>query len=105
MSLKSLSPAAFMFAGMLLLASCANTAHIEKSKGTDLAKYKTYNWVEEEKQPENKSNRGNEIIQQNIQAAVDDQLQKSGWQKVKSNPDVLVSTDIVVEKNQKKQKN
>ena len=41
---------AFAIAGMLLLASCANTAHIEKTNGADLSRYKTYSWVEEGQQ-------------------------------------------------------
>lgn len=104
MALKSLSIGLFALAGMLLLSSCANTAHIEKSQGADLAAYKTYNWVEEENPKETKANRRKEITQQNIQIAVDKQLQKSGWQLVKTNPDVLVSTDLVVEKSQKEQR-
>jgi hypothetical protein len=61
MALKSLNIGAFAFAGMLLLAGCVNTAHIEKSKGTDLAKYRTYSWVEEENQKEKKVNRRTQI--------------------------------------------
>jgi hypothetical protein len=104
MALKSLNIGVFAVAGLLLLSSCANTAHIEKSKGADLARYKTYSWVEEEKLQQNKEARRKEIIQQNIQAAVNKQLQKSGWQLVQSNPDVLVNTDLVVEKNQRQQR-
>ena len=104
MALKSLSIGVFALAGMLLMSSCANTAHIEKSKGADLAVYKTYSWVEEENLKKEKANRRQEISRQNIQAAVDGQLQKSGWRLVPSNPDVLVSTDLVVEKSQKQQR-
>ena len=104
MSLKSLNVGAFVLAGVMAFSSCANTAHIEKSKGANLAAYKTYSWVEEEKPTSKKENRRSEITRQNIQAAVDKQLQKSGWQLVNSNPDVLVSTDLVIEKNQKEQR-
>ena len=104
MALKSLNIGAFALAGILLMSSCANTAHIEKSKGADLAAYKTYSWVEEEKPTEKKEKRRTEITRQNIQIAVDRQLQKSGWRLVQANPDVLVSTDLVVEKSQKEQR-
>ena len=57
MALKSLSIGVFALAGMLLMSSCANTAHIEKSKGADLAVYKTYSWVEEENLKKEKANR------------------------------------------------
>jgi hypothetical protein len=102
MTLKSLSIGMCAIAGLLIFSSCANTAHIEKTQGADLTKYKTYSWVEDENQY-NKSNRRNQISQQNIRAAVDKQLQQSGWHLANVNPDVLVSTDLVVEKNQKKQ--
>jgi len=102
MALKSMNIGAFAIAGMLLLASCANTAHIEKTNGADLSRYKTYSWVEEGQQQGKIRSRRNQITEQNIHAAVDKQLQKSGWTLVESNPDVMVSTDLLVEKNQKK---
>lgn len=102
MALKLLNIGAFAIAGLLIFSSCANTAHIEKTQGTDLTRYKTYSWVEED-QKEKKPNRTRQITQQNIQAAVNKQLQKSGWRLTDSNPDVLVSTDLVIEKNQKQQ--
>lgn len=82
-----------VFAG-LVLASCSNTAHIEKAKNTDLHNYKTYSWLEAETKAGPKLNRRNEIIQQNIHTAVNEQLQKKGWTQVSDNPDVLVSTDM-----------
>lgn len=91
-------------AGLLFLAGCANTSHIEMARGTHLSKYKTYGWVEEEKPAQGKPDRRNDIIRQNIKTAVDEQLQKSGWRQTAVNPDVLVSTDLVVEKNQQQKR-
>lgn len=102
MALKSLNIGAFLIAGLLVLSSCANTAHIEKTQGVNLSRYKTYSWIQEDEK-EKKANRSRQITQQNIQAAVDKQLQKSGWRLVDANPDVLVSTDLVVEKSRKQQ--
>ena len=82
-----------VFAGMML-ASCSNTAHIEKAKNTDLNNYKTYSWLEPEIKKGAKLSRRNEIAQQNMRAAVNEQLQKKGWTQVNDNPDVLVSTDM-----------
>jgi hypothetical protein len=103
MAFKSFRIGMLALAAMLIFASCANTAHIEKSPNADLTRYKTYSWVEPDKKQDKKVNRQQEITQQNIQAAVDEQLQKSGWKSVDDNPDVLVSTDLVVEKNRKQQ--
>jgi hypothetical protein len=85
----------------LLLASCANTAHIEKAKDANLGSYKTYGWVEDEKKGNDQPARPKQIAEQNIRLAVDEQLQKNGLRLVKSNPDVLVNTDFVVEKSNK----
>lgn len=98
---RSFNTVVISLAGIFFLAGCASTAQIDKARDADLSVYKTYGWVEEEKQAT--KNRRTEVAMQNIRSAVDVQLQKSGWKKVDGNPDVLVSTDLVVEKSQKEQ--
>ena len=105
MNRKSVNIAGFVLGSMLFLAGCTTVSHIEMANGTHLSKYKTYGWVDEENAKEGKPDRSRDIIQQNIRAAVDGQLQKSGWRIVTVNPDVLVSTDLVIEKNQQQQRN
>ncbi|CAN5212882.1 hypothetical protein BH11BAC5_BH11BAC5_14120 [soil metagenome] len=97
--------AAFGLAGLLFFASCTTVSHIEMANGSHLSKYKTYGWVDEQNTREGKPDRSKDIIQQNIRTAVDGQLQKNGWRIVTVNPDVLVSADLVVEKNQQQQRN
>lgn len=46
MNMQSLKWGVLAITGFLFLASCSNTAHIEKAKGANLSNYKTYNWVE-----------------------------------------------------------
>jgi hypothetical protein len=101
MKTKPFKLVSFSLAVILFLAGCANNAHIEKAKGADLSKYKTYGWVEPEKTKETKKDRNRDIVEQNIRTAVDEQLQKSGWQFTELNPDVLVSSDLVIEKSKK----
>jgi hypothetical protein len=98
--IKLLNVIAIIFAGMLFT-GCASTAHVEKAKDANLGNYKTYSWVEEEKKSNNKAARHRQIAEQNIRFYVNEQLQKNGLRLVKSNPDVLVSTDFVVEKSDK----
>ena len=87
------------FAGMLFISSCANTAHVEKTPGIDLSKFKTYSWApDDEKAPA--KNRRKQMINHRIHDAVDKQLQKNGLVEVKDNPDVFISTDLVVEKSE-----
>ena len=56
-----------------------------------------------EKTKGNKANRRSDIAAQNIHSAVNEALQKVGWKEVQDNPDVLVSSELLVEKNQKEQ--
>lgn len=94
-----------VIAGLLFLASCSNTAHIEKTKGVNLSNYKTYNWVADDADQRNaKVNRQKQMREQNIRNAIDKQLQKNGWTLSATDPDVLVSADLVVERNQRQQR-
>jgi hypothetical protein len=104
MLLRSIKVTALAFAAAVFLWSCANTAHIEKTPGVDLSKFKTYSWAPDDEQPSSK-NRRKQIINQRIHAAVDKQLQKNGLSEVQSNPDVLVSTDLLVEKSAQEKQN
>jgi hypothetical protein len=85
---------AFVF----LLASCAPTAHIEKDDATDFSSYKTFAWIEKEK------NAKNDITEQKVRDAVSAELEKTaGWKENKRNPDVLLSYDVLVERSVKQQ--
>lgn len=88
---------------VLLFAGCAGTAHIEKDKSADFSKYKTYAWVEKPEEKGAQKARRSQLTEANIRNAVDAQLQKAGWQKVNTKPDVMVNYELMVEKNQKQQ--
>ena len=92
--------------GMVALASafimgCSTTAHVEKAKNADLSRYKTYTWIDKENQ--DKLNHQNDIFESNIRSSVDEQLQRNGFHYVKSNPDILLSYDLLVERATRKQ--
>ena len=89
--------AAFVFAG------CASTAHVEKDKNADFSKYQTYSWVDKPVVKQEKKNRRNDLTETNIRNAVNEQLQKKGWKETRSNPDVVINYELVVEKNQVQQ--
>ena len=96
--LKSFYVLAFS-AGALLLGSCGTSAHIEKDESANLQNYKTYLWIDKE----NKGKVNNEIAAQNLKVIVNDELQKNGFREVKNNPDLLLSYDLLVEKNVREQ--
>ena len=86
---------AFVF----LLASCAPTAHIEKDDNTNFSNYKTFAWIDKDGEGKKDRNRSNDLTEQKIRDAVNKELEKSaGWRESKSNPDVLLSYDVLVEK-------
>lgn len=82
-------------AGFLTLLACSPAAHIEKDKNTDFSKYKTYSWMENDRSRKTKVNN---LAEQNIREAVNEQLQKEGWQEVRNQPDVLIGYDVLVER-------
>ncbi len=97
MLLKKLRYTLIATASLLLISSCANTAHVVKTPGINLDSFKTYSWSIEDEKTRTK-NRKKELLDQRIHAAVDKQLQKQGLTEVNDNPDLMISTDLVIEK-------
>jgi len=88
------------FAGMaIILTGCAETAHVIKDNSVVMARYKTYAWVQKEVPKDAKPNHERELVEQNIRTAVAEQLQKRGYVETATDPELLVSTDMLVEKN------
>lgn len=84
---------------VFLLASCASTAHIEKDDNTDFTQYKTYAWAEKEG-GNKKGTKASDLAEQKIRDAVDKELERTaGWRESKSDPDVLLSYDVLVERS------
>jgi len=98
----------FKFWGLIVIAfvfliSCTSTAHVERDKNTDLSKYKTYTWVDRDSVKS--SNHRTDIAEQTIRSSVNEELEKSGLREVKENPDLLLTYDLLVEKNVRHQNN
>lgn len=88
---------------IVLLSSCANSAHIEKDPSANLANYKTYSWISNSDKDSVRHDHRNDLAEANIRYAVNQELQKNGYSEVKRNPDLLLTYDLLVEKNVKKQ--
>lgn len=101
--LRSLKLWSGSLAFVFLLASCGTTAHIEKDDNTDFTKYKTFAWVEKEGK-DKKDRKNSDLTEQKIRNAVSKELEKTaGWRESKSNPDVLLTYDVLVERSVKQQ--
>lgn len=85
---------------VLLLASCAPTAHIEKDDAADFTRYRTFAWLDKDGEGKKDRNRSNDLLEEKVKAAVSRELEKSsGWKQTKNNPDVLLSYDVLVERS------
>ncbi len=112
---------------VLLMVGCAAPAYVEKDDTADFTQYKTFAWVtseskdnsseskdkkddrkeeknagrkddRKEEQKETKSRR-NDLMDKQVQQSVNKELEKQGWKEDKSRPDVLISYDLLVERN------
>ena len=90
----------------LLLAGCASVAHVEKDRTANFSNYHTYAWVDTKDNKEDSSRTPvSDLTERNIREAVNAELAKSGWREAKHKPDVLLSYDVLVERNIKDDRN
>ncbi len=87
-----------MTAFAAVLTGCASVAHVERDETVNLSDYKTYAWAAT---GEDDSKKATDLTTRKIYTAINTELSKEGWREVKSNPDVLVSYDVLVERNEK----
>ena len=88
----------------IFLSGCGSTAHVEKDSSAKLSSYKTYGWIDNAGVKKAKSDPRRDLAEQNIRKAVNEQLQKKGYVESTTAPDLLVSSDLLVEKSQKEEK-
>jgi len=89
---------------VFLMAGCSTPAYVEKDDGVNLSSYKTYMWVETMPSQNNESKRATAFADLSVHNSVNAELQKWGWVEVRDNPDVLISYDVLVERNVETQK-
>ena len=82
----------------LLVAGCANVAHIEKDETVNFNNPRTYSWVISKDEAADTSVKVVSFTEQNVRKAVNAELVKQGWKEVKARPDVLLSYDVLVER-------
>ncbi|MBC7904343.1 MAG: DUF4136 domain-containing protein [Gemmatimonadaceae bacterium] len=99
MKTTSLAILGSLIIATFMLVSCSPTAHIEKDSNTDFGKYRTFAWIDHEKE----DGKASGLEGQNVHNAVANELEKIGLREVKSNPDVLVNYDVLVERANRKQ--
>lgn len=84
---------------VLAVVSCSPTAYVEKDPSVNMGSYDTYAWVDSRASQDNKGSDPTAFAQLSVQNEVNAQLQKKGWRLDNKNPDLLLSYDILVERN------
>ncbi|MES1215886.1 MAG: DUF4136 domain-containing protein [Bacteroidota bacterium] len=85
------------FAG-LLIAGCSNPVYVQKDDSVNLENYHTYMWVDTRANENDNSARAAAFADISVHNAVNSELNKLGWREVSSDPDALVSYDLLVER-------
>lgn len=92
-------PAAMLISAALIISGCSTPAYVEKDTSTNLSDYQTYMWVDVQASEDDASSRATSFADISVHNSVNEGLQRWGWREVNENPDVLVSYDVLVERN------
>src|SRR5436305_12822793 len=87
---------AVLLSSAVTLVSCSSPVYVQKDESANLAKYHTYMWVETQRDQNDKRKNASAFAEVAIHNAADNVLSKRGWRQVTSNPDVLLSYDVLV---------
>jgi hypothetical protein len=88
---------------ILAFSSCSPTAYVEKDPSVNLGNYNSFAWVDSRATQDDNGKNPAAFAQLSVQNEVNQQLQKKGWRLDNKNPDVLLSYDILVERNVQQQ--
>jgi hypothetical protein len=97
--MKKLSIVTMLVCAAAVFYSCSTPAYVEKDSSANLSSYKTYMWVDIKASENDASSRATAFADVSVHNSVNAELNKWGWQEVTDNPDVLVSYDVLVERN------
>jgi hypothetical protein len=98
---------AHVFLGSILILAaiaftgCGVPAHVEKDPSVNLRNYKTFAWLTDHNGSYKEGKGYQNFQEKNLRELVNKQLEKNGFRMVRSNPDVLIDYDIMVENDVK----
>jgi hypothetical protein len=91
-----------LFGLIVLLGGCGTIAKVQKDETANIASIQTYAWAEKNKEQQKGIN---DLTDRNIKNSINNKLQEMGLREVKSNPDVLVTYDVLLQKEQRVDQN
>lgn len=95
--MKTLKYICFGFIVAFAIASCATTVHVEKDGSVNFKNYKTYMWVDTRYKQDDNAVRPSSYGDITVRNTANASLQNAGWREVSSDPDILVSYDVLVQ--------
>lgn len=103
MKRRNLGISSLMLIATIVLAGCGVQSYVEKDPSVDLKRYKTFAWINEQGTKRESGKPYKDFKETYLMDLVSKELEKNGWQKVKSNPDVLIDYDIMIEKEARRE--
>lgn len=105
--MKTMKCTATLVLVIFLQIACSRTAYVQKDSDIDFSKIKTYSWVrtQADKERNTASIRNEDLTNRKIRQSIDRSLAEKGWREVKTNPDVYLVYDVMIEKENKTDRN
>lgn len=97
MKSRKLGIGGVLLVATIVLAGCGVQSYVEKDPSVDLRDYKTFAWINERGTKQENGKPYKDFKEGYLMDLVTKELEKNGWQKAKSNPDVLIDYDIMIE--------
>jgi hypothetical protein len=87
----------------IVLISCSRTAYVQKDADVDFKNIKTYSWVKTQANKETASTqiKNDDLTNRKIRQSIDRNLAEKGWKEAKTNPDVYLVYDVMIEEENK----
>lgn len=97
--MKKINIGVMIIGFVTLFCSCSTPAYVEKDNSVNLSDYKTYMWVDVKENENDASGRATAFADLSVHNSVNAELNNWGWKEVSDDPDVLISYDVLVERN------
>ena len=92
-----------LLVAVITLAGCGVQSYVEKDPSVDLRNYRTFAWINERGTKQSNGKPYKDFRETYLMDLVTKELEKNGWQKARSNPDVLIDYDIMIENETRRQ--
>ena len=102
MNRKNVGIGSFLLIAAIVLAGCGVQSYVEKDPSVDLKNYKTFAWINERGTKQENGKPYKDFKETYLMDLVTKELEKNGWQRAKSNPDVLIDYDIMIENDSRR---